>query len=769
MKRNYAVLFLSVMSLIFTSQAFSQERTIEIVKDGAVVFSTPAADIDYLTVVNRLSAPKNVHGAINDGAITVTWNAVADATTYNIFRSNDGITFTKIGSSNTTSYTDNAPATGNNFYQVQAIGDDHSESAKSTASSPILNNEDDAASGIYLGIIGFNQKTFSHPISYLTESTKETYDNFVDGLTTKNGTLLYYSVDQALNDLESRTFPSNLFNVTVVTFTDGLDQGSMMLGDDYDTDEEYLEALNKRIKNETVAGLPITSYAIGIRGSDVTDVAKFTENLQKLASSNENAMEVSSMSQVNEKFQEIASQLTTTSFVQSISITMPGQSTGTRVRFTLDNVTAAGNSQLYIEGTFNKKDKSLSELTYNGMRCTSGDVLYGEQDGIFVTFTFEGVQADSKVLIPRDYMQMWTYIASTEQWQVNSEFDKEGESELQTEKRSAAIMLVLDCSSSLGEQFANVQSNAKGFINTLCTSSDDDGSSEGDTTLPSDNLSTMPMDLSLAVVRDGVRYYMTKEEYDKYGTSQYLVEGVCVIGGGESFIVALDDYRKDYPRFLMSHDYAKKYYPNLLPNTDEANVIISKWWGINDAISDFGGEKIANSYYNDSDNNSYIVDGGVESSYWGWQWYVIKSYNLNYNDYGIVRCVISTNDPVSEYTNDMKLKVNKDGHTMYLSVSEYERNGVPFGYTIVGLNVVAPTGEEFAIELNNRSKGAVSYDNALILGEKHIPTYDEYEIIVYREEFINKYLKAFGGAELPSYFWTTDGGDDARYVRGVVR
>lgn len=123
----------------------------------------------------------------------------------------------------------------------------------------------------------------------------------------ENGTLLYYAVDQAINTMQSVTLPSDLSTAAIVTFTDGLDQGSMMMNVPYSDETEYLDALNKRIMNETVnSSQPITAYSIGIRGQDVTDVTMFKNNLAKLASSVENATEVTSMSEVNARFKEIA-------------------------------------------------------------------------------------------------------------------------------------------------------------------------------------------------------------------------------------------------------------------------------------------------------------------------------------------------------------------------------------------------------------------------------------------------------------------------------
>jgi formylglycine-generating enzyme required for sulfatase activity len=324
-------------------------------------------------------------------------------------------------------------------------------------------------SGIYVGIMGFNQQLYSYPISELTDTGKSGFDTFIDDLNMKNGALLYYSVDQAINTLQSVPLPADLSTVAIVTFTDGLDQGSMMMNtpDTYSDDTQYLDAINQRIKNETVRNQPITAYSIGIRGQDVTDVTKFQNNLAKLASSADNATEVSSMAEVNTKFKEIAKQLSQSSYIQTINLKIPGVSNGTLIRFTFDNVTSAEKSALYIEGTFNLTERSLEDVKYVGLTSSSGTTVKGSVNGIFVNLTFEDVHTDNNQMIDKQYTNEWSYIASNNTWQINSEFDKTENTDIITKRSSAVIMLVLDCSSSLGEEFPKGQTNAKDFIKTL--------------------------------------------------------------------------------------------------------------------------------------------------------------------------------------------------------------------------------------------------------------------------------------------------------------
>lgn len=460
-------------------------------------------------------------------------------------------------------------------------------------------------SGIYLGITGFNQELYLNRITQLTESSKPQFDSFIDAMTMKYGTLLYYSVEQALNTMQMTTLPADLSNVAIVTFTDGLDQGSMMMNFSYETEDEYLDALNNRIKNETVSGLPITAYSIGIKGKDVADDAMFQKNLAKLASSTENATEVSSMAEVNAKFKEIAEQLTKSSNVQTINLTMPGVSTGTLVRFTFDNVGSAENSTLYLEGTFNRSTLSLENVRYVGMTSTSGTEIKGTVNGIFVTFTFEGVRTGSNKLIEGLFTDEWTYIASNGSWQINSEFDKTENSDIVTEHSSAVIMLVLDCSSSLGDDFVTAQTNAKDFINTLYVAvggSSDSGDTGGDNSI----YSTTPTDLTLAIWKGGTRYYLTKEEYRKANLSDAVIEGLTIVAGDESFIILLNDAQTNS---ISSIETAFSLYKDIIPTANQGRIISSKWSYINSAIGSFGGSQLySNRYYYTTETSSSSGD-----------------------------------------------------------------------------------------------------------------------------------------------------------------
>lgn len=604
-------------------------------------------------------------------------------------------------------------------------------------------------SGIYLGIMGFNQQLYPYSISELTDENKVGFDTFIDNLNMENGTLLYYAVDQAINTMQSVTLPSDLSTAAIVTFTDGLDQGSMMMNVPYSDETEYLDALNKRIMNETVnSSQPITAYSIGIRGQDVTDVTMFKNNLAKLASSVENATEVTSMSEVNARFKEIAEQLSRSNYVQTINLSMPGVSNGTLVRFTFDNVNNAELSSLYIEGTFNLSNRSLENVKYVGMTSTSGTEINGTVDGIFVTFTFEGVRTDNNKLIDSKFTDEWTYITSNDTWQKNSEFDKTENSDIVTERNSAVIILVLDCSSSLASDFVKAQTNAKDFINTLYLAAGGNGELNPN---PDDDdnvlYSTIPKDLSLAIWKEGKRYYLSREDYAKANLTNSIIEGLTIVSGGESFIFSLKNIQTNSISEITT---AKRLYETILPNETQGKIISAKFSDINNALKNFNGITLNNYYYttststsNDYDFTNCIgVSGGVLTE-------------TNSSPY--IRGVKSTSDTSAILwtdPNDLKLSVVINGTREFLDTQEYNER-IDEIDTIEGVAIFAGD-EKFIIHLQNAQTDAISsIATAMELYSDILPTADQGIIISAKLSDINTALSSFNGKTLSSQNYTS--------------
>lgn len=345
-----------------------------------------------------------------------------------------------------------------------------------------IGTEGGTESGLYLGISTFERYLTYYPTHLIYEETLESYNDIVDNLelTRLNGTALYYSIDEDITSMQSLTLPEDLFNVSIVTFTDGLDEGSLSYRRGiYKTKAEYLDALHTRLTNEQVSGLPIKSYAIGLKGTDAqSNLTEFRNNLEKIASTpaNENEQyvyEISSINELNSSFASIADQLSQKIRVQKVIVSIPYPEDGERKRFTLDNK-APNQSTKYIEGVVDLDNLQLTNVVYQGLTSTSGDVVPISADyGFELEFTFDGIQTFDGTEIVQDNIQLWYIPAGGSSWQRNTEFSPSENSSVYTEQKSALVILNLDLSKSLEGQLPTLKSGAKSFLSRLYTASVD--------------------------------------------------------------------------------------------------------------------------------------------------------------------------------------------------------------------------------------------------------------------------------------------------------
>lgn len=327
-----------------------------------------------------------------------------------------------------------------------------------------------ADTGLYLGIIGYNQTLTTKEISLLDTTTVDGFTEFVNTLTTQPGRLLYYSADKALDALNAARCPRNLKNVALVTFTEGIDQGSLMMTDKYDTEAEYAGAISSRIADEHIYGQAIKAYSVGLINDNIKDANQFRSNLYALASDSTKAIEVSNMEDVTTSFQSIAEDVVGRNMSETLTLIFPGVGTGTRIRFTFDDVNdeTVSESQVYIEGTFSLKSRSLTDIVYQGMTCAAGDsVAATSTEGMFVNMVFEGIQLDNEECINKDSIQEWYWVEDQNAWEASTEFSASRLPDVESVYSSTLVMLLLDCSSVLDENFGDLQEAVNAFMDCL--------------------------------------------------------------------------------------------------------------------------------------------------------------------------------------------------------------------------------------------------------------------------------------------------------------
>ncbi len=367
---------------------------------------------------------------------------------------------------------------------------DNSDSADSASDKGDTGNSGSAEAtkeGVYLGIIGFNEELFqenkySMEIGLLNSSTESGYTSFINNLYASKGTALYYADYKALEMMGKSSIPPKLQKVALVTFTDGLDNLSTDEYDpeNYDDPDLYLNAIHDKIVKEKIHGKSVEAFSIGLKGREEgVEPAQFEGTLKKLASSDSKAFLVSDMDEVMEHFDIIAKSLYSATTTVNLAVLLPGgYKDGEVLRFTFDNPNSAADSELYIEATFRKTDKgrSLEKISYEGFAKGEATIQHKEKEGAYYRFVFEDMKYDDGKAPAwseselRNILKLWKQNSSGG-WYTDSEFDPASSSKLEEERSSALIMLVLDCTTSLGSDFSRMQEIAKDFVKTLVNGS----------------------------------------------------------------------------------------------------------------------------------------------------------------------------------------------------------------------------------------------------------------------------------------------------------
>lgn len=341
--------------------------------------------------------------------------------------------------------------------------------------------------GMYLGVIGFNQQLYTKPITRLDDATIQQTKDFIENLELGGATLLYHAVNTSLDMLESNGIPYDLQYVSIVNFTDGLDEGSYTFSN-YSSGAQYLQAVTQRIRNEKVGSLSIGAHTIGIKGNDVEsyDIPAFEANLAGISSLPDENFEtyvhsVNSFEEVKEAFEEIARKLHDKTYNSILTLSPPAPDPNTRVRFTFDVLTEGNDDALqshkYIEGVYITNSSGVGVLTnvqYVGVESSSGSTVTAvRMERPFAVFEFEGMKnPDHSVFNSQTiaHLKEWKYNTNGNEWRINSEWTVSGNTDITDNYHSALVMLNLDCSKSLGkDHFRELKGFAQDFVTVLKT------------------------------------------------------------------------------------------------------------------------------------------------------------------------------------------------------------------------------------------------------------------------------------------------------------
>ncbi|MBD5341397.1 MAG: VWA domain-containing protein [Bacteroides sp.] len=356
----------------------------------------------------------------------------------------------------------------------------------------------ESASGVYMGLTSFNDYITTKPISLLNETSCDEFTSFVNNMEMGTFTNLYKAVDISIDNLKSHTYPADLSNVILITFTDGLDMGSL---DDspFLKNKEYADYLAKKIEETKIRGISLQAYSIGLMSGDVFDEEQFMYNLNSIASQKKSGEQAESNidfvctvndtqgleNQLTKIYENVNRQITK----REVTIAVPMMEHESIVRFTLDGVAQNGkrvkDSQVWFEGTFNRLDMTLDNVIYTGFTSTSGQTFKIEKSKIkdkgYDVVLHDCHDINGNLLeVGHDNIDQYIYIPSRDDYQHNRENAKGNDIKIEDLKSSVAIMLALDASKSLeesdqGNLFPLVKSSACSFINLLAGKSNPSG------------------------------------------------------------------------------------------------------------------------------------------------------------------------------------------------------------------------------------------------------------------------------------------------------
>lgn len=337
---------------------------------------------------------------------------------------------------------------------------------------------------IYVRVFSFDSeiKEITNGLTLLNSSSAiDTFFNSLRDrytLSTKPGTLLYRAVQTGLSYLKADEMllpePEYIIAVNLITFTDGIDQGSTtpnlppvpgyLNGDSLArmTPEESREYLKRQFNTLEVRGKPITGYSIGLMGTDVDPANQhlFADNLNAFNSEEKNFQgERQSVADLRKNFSDIGGKLYEQTRTSIMTLEIPAPNPGTRVRWTFDialnnnSSAAAAGSMRYLEGDYGYDSNDtplLQNIRYGGDIQSAdyypGSTITGRLNGMMVQFEFSKFSGTHDTDIVREWLQ----ISGSPAWQTNVEFDKKATEIIHDYHYATVIYMVLDSSKSMG-------------------------------------------------------------------------------------------------------------------------------------------------------------------------------------------------------------------------------------------------------------------------------------------------------------------------------
>jgi hypothetical protein len=313
------------------------------------------------------------------------------------------------------------------------------------------NGGNETSNLVYVGVVAFNSSTEKFALSNNLGQAKSFIDNRNNNI---DSTALCYAVSESTKLFDASGLPV-LDNKYIVTLTDGDDNYSSALYSGVPYGQEYDKA-----RTDLLSKAGIKSYAIGF-GTSLRET-----DLRKLVVNEGEYRNAEYAYDLNQVFQDIANNVLASS-KNVVLITQRGTYTEANPKYFRITVEASQSMGSYYT--------SSSTVT-----CK----LVGNQFSIvtpstYVTFDapVTGTEAGTKINIPLNNLK---YISGGSEYYIkdinveistsqNSGYrvDVEDSSASSDITKKIGVVIVLDCTTSLGSTFGPMKTSAKNFIDTL--------------------------------------------------------------------------------------------------------------------------------------------------------------------------------------------------------------------------------------------------------------------------------------------------------------